>query len=140
MESVKEWLASWGDGPHWADETGATGPITKESLAHLIESAERMRGALRKLQERALCHAPNSAREFAPATAASIAIICEDALEGECVVKPETPAAPLTLTAADVEALQWARVCVVGDFQKLPIHEKAIAVLDKLIGSTGAPK
>lgn len=82
LDSVKEWFASWGEGPHWADPTGATVPITKESLAHLIKSAEKMRMALRELQERALCHAPGAAREFAPATAASIAIICEDALEG----------------------------------------------------------
>lgn len=81
LESIKEWLASWGDGPHWADQTGATVPITKESLTRLIKSAEKMRMALHELRERALCNAPGAVREFGPASAASIAIICEDALE-----------------------------------------------------------
>ena len=82
LDSVKEWFASWGEGPNWSDSTGTTVPITKEVLAHTLNSAEKMRTALRELQERALCHAPGGTREFSPATAASIAIICEDALEG----------------------------------------------------------
>jgi len=82
LDSVKEWLASWGDGPHWADSSGATVPITKESLRHVLASADKMRAALKELQARALTHAPNSVREFSPATAASIAYICEDALDG----------------------------------------------------------
>lgn len=82
LESVKQWLSAWGDGPHWANPSGSTVPISKEVLARLVDSAEKMRAALRELQERALCHAPGATREFGPATAASIALICEQALEG----------------------------------------------------------
>lgn len=82
LDSMKEWLASWGDGANWSDPTGATVPVTKEALATLIANAERMRTALKELRTRALGRAPGSSREFAPATAASIAIVCEDAIEG----------------------------------------------------------
>ena len=79
LDSIKEWLASWSEGSNWGD---ATVPIAKESLVHLIYSANKMRAALRELQECALCYAPGATREFTPATAASIAAICEYALEG----------------------------------------------------------
>ena len=82
IDSMKEWLEHWGDGPNWSDTTGATVPVTKESLRVLLANAERMRAALNELRERALCHAPGSTREFAPATAASIALICEGAVDG----------------------------------------------------------
>lgn len=82
LTSMKEWLASWGDGANWSDQSGATIPISKESLGKLIADAERMRDALRGLKERALNHAPGVNREFTPGTAASLAHICEDALEG----------------------------------------------------------
>lgn len=45
---------------------------------------------------------------------------------------------PPPLTAEEVEALQWARVCVVGEFQKLGCHAQAIVVLDRLIATGGA--
>jgi len=82
IDSMKEWLASWGDGPNWSDETGATVPITKVSLMALIADAERMRSALQVLRERALIKMPNSVAEFSPSTAVSIAMICEEALGG----------------------------------------------------------
>ena len=82
LDSMELWLASWGDGPNWSDPTGATVPVTKEALAALIANAKKMRTALAGLRSRALGHAPGASREFAPATAASIAIICEDAIDG----------------------------------------------------------
>lgn len=82
LESMKEWLASWGDGPNWSDATGLTVPVTKESLAKLIADAEKMRDALRTIRDRALMRVPGVSGEFVPRTAASLAIICEDALEG----------------------------------------------------------
>lgn len=80
IESMKEWLDSWGSGPNWSDASGATVPVTRESLAAVLEYALRMKSALVELRDRALNHAPNSAREFSPATATSIACICEQAL------------------------------------------------------------
>jgi hypothetical protein len=77
LESLKEWLASWGDGPNWTDASGATVPIVKQTLRDLIADAERMRDALRDLKTRAL-----DARDISPAWRASFAIICEDAIEG----------------------------------------------------------
>jgi hypothetical protein len=82
IASMKEWLLSWGDGPNWSDPTGVTVPVAKESLRELLTHAERMRDALQQLRDRALTKAPAAVAEFSPATAASIAYICEDALEG----------------------------------------------------------
>jgi hypothetical protein len=82
IESMKEWLDSWGDGGNWSDSTGMTVPVTKESLRALIISYERMRDALRGLRERALTHVPGASAGLSPSTAASIASICDDALEG----------------------------------------------------------
>ena len=82
LDSMKEWLDHWSDGTNWNDASGATVPTVKSDLRKLLDDATRMRDALRSLQERALNKAIGSASEFGPATAASIAIICEDALEG----------------------------------------------------------
>ena len=77
LDSMREWLSSWGDGPNWSDPSGSTVPVTKESLRALIEHAEKMRAALYELRTQAL----DSSRIIGPAMAASIAITCEDALE-----------------------------------------------------------
>ena len=76
LAEMKKWAASWGNAG------GENISVTKETLAILIANADRMHKALQNLRERALAHAPNSVREFSPATAASIAIICEDAIDG----------------------------------------------------------
>jgi hypothetical protein len=82
IDSMKEWLASWGDGPNWSDSTGVTIPITKESLRQLIATAERMRTALSGLRERALNYAPGMSQHmFSPAAAVLIAHTCDDALD-----------------------------------------------------------
>lgn len=82
LDSMKEWLASWGDGTNCSDESGATVPVTKESLRSLIVSAEKMRSALQQLRGRAIGKAIGSYREFSPASGASIVTICDDALDG----------------------------------------------------------
>jgi hypothetical protein len=40
IASMKEWLDAWGEGPNWSDETGATVPVTKESLVRLLNLAK----------------------------------------------------------------------------------------------------
>jgi hypothetical protein len=53
ITSLREWLAHWGDGPHWADPSGATVPIAKGTLAELLSEVERLRVALELMVNRA---------------------------------------------------------------------------------------
>ncbi len=78
LQSMLEWLTSWGDGTHWADATGATVPITKAVLRKLIVDAVRMRDALLVIRSRMLDQLTRSASQ----EHAQSAIICEEALEG----------------------------------------------------------
>ena len=39
VDSMREWLDSWGDGPNWSDASGATIPITKSALKRLLAAA-----------------------------------------------------------------------------------------------------
>lgn len=80
LESTIEWLNSWSDGPHWSDPTGETVPIAKDALRDLLVRAQRMQSALINLRSRALMRVPGSIAEFSAATAASIALICDEAL------------------------------------------------------------
>ena len=40
IKSLREWLASWGDGANWLDETGLTVPCAKSTLARLLDAAD----------------------------------------------------------------------------------------------------
>ena len=75
LESLKEWLASWGDGPNWSDKTGATVPVAKDTLRELIADNTRTREALEDLRQRFL-----NARDISPAWRATFATIADDAL------------------------------------------------------------
>lgn len=77
IKSLREWLTSWGDGPHWADETGATVPITKTALTALLDSADKSRAALRDIRDRVLDHSNG----FSTLMRANLATIAGDALE-----------------------------------------------------------
>lgn len=48
ISSLREWLASWGDGPNWSDPSGLTVPITKMSLEHLFSVIESTRATLKQ--------------------------------------------------------------------------------------------
>lgn len=37
IESLEQWLKSWGDGPNWADPSGVSVPIVKTQLKALLE-------------------------------------------------------------------------------------------------------
>ena len=60
LDSMKEWLDHWGDGPSWSDANGVTVPVVKTDLRKLIDDAVRMRDALCELKTRALNSAPGS--------------------------------------------------------------------------------
>jgi hypothetical protein len=38
--TLREWLATWGDGPNWSDKSGATVPTAKTSLLGLLDYAD----------------------------------------------------------------------------------------------------
>jgi hypothetical protein len=40
IQSMREWLDSWGDGPNWSDPKGETVPIAKADLARLLDTAD----------------------------------------------------------------------------------------------------
>ena len=46
-DSLRNWLASWGNGPHWADQSGLTVPVTKETFAKMLDEVDRLRAAIR---------------------------------------------------------------------------------------------
>lgn len=35
--TLREWLATWGDGPNWSDPTGSSIPVQKEQLRRLLD-------------------------------------------------------------------------------------------------------
>lgn len=39
IDSIREWLASWGDGPNWTDTSGNSVPIIKADLSRLLDLA-----------------------------------------------------------------------------------------------------
>jgi hypothetical protein len=41
IQSMREWLDSWGDGPNWSDSSGETVPIAKADLVKLLDTALR---------------------------------------------------------------------------------------------------
>jgi hypothetical protein len=53
IQSMREWLDSWGDGPNWSDSSGETVPIAKADLARLLDTADAaLRGEPPKGHER----------------------------------------------------------------------------------------
>ena len=46
-ESLRAWLAHWGDGPHWADESGLTVPVAKETFAAMLDEIDRLKAVIR---------------------------------------------------------------------------------------------
>lgn len=43
IASLREWLATWGDGPNWVDRTGASVAISKATVVRLIDEIELLR-------------------------------------------------------------------------------------------------
>lgn len=43
ITSLREWLASWGDGPNRIDSTGETVAISKLTLVSLLDEIDRLR-------------------------------------------------------------------------------------------------
>jgi hypothetical protein len=39
IQSMREWLASWGDGANWSDGSGETVPVRKVDLVRLLDAA-----------------------------------------------------------------------------------------------------
>jgi hypothetical protein len=39
IQSMREWLDSWGDGANWSDPKGETVPIAKADLVKLLDAA-----------------------------------------------------------------------------------------------------
>jgi hypothetical protein len=53
IQSMREWLDSWGDGANWSDPKGETVPIAKADLARLLDAADAtLRGEPPKGHER----------------------------------------------------------------------------------------
>jgi len=51
IQSWREWLASFGNGPNWSDTTGASVPIHKESFAVILDEHERLRKVLKEARD-----------------------------------------------------------------------------------------
>lgn len=43
VQSLREWLDSWGSGPNWSDCSGATVPISKVTLSALLDELDHLR-------------------------------------------------------------------------------------------------
>jgi len=49
IQSLREWVSSWGDGPNWSDASGATIPTAKATLLGLLDSIADITTARDKL-------------------------------------------------------------------------------------------
>lgn len=45
LQSLREWLASWPDGPNWSDATGVCIPIARETVRKLLNTIDALRAA-----------------------------------------------------------------------------------------------
>jgi len=81
IESLREWLASWGDGPNWSDASGQSVPITKLTLVNLLDELERYRKALREIRSEALNRSVG--QQVDHRLRATIATIADTTLLGE---------------------------------------------------------
>jgi hypothetical protein len=81
IQSLREWLASWGDGPNWLSPSGLTVPITKDALSSLLDDVEKCRRALREIRTCALERAVGMPADSL--MRASVSTIADEALEGQ---------------------------------------------------------
>lgn len=40
IKSLREWVASWGDGPNWSDPTGLSIPMAKTTILALLDDRD----------------------------------------------------------------------------------------------------
>jgi hypothetical protein len=50
IDSMREWLAHWGDGPNWCSPDGTSVPIVKGTLRSMLDEMEAMRKVVENLQ------------------------------------------------------------------------------------------
>jgi len=54
LNSLREWLGHWGEGPNWSDPKGQSVPIAKVTLTALLDHVDYLRTAISGIRERAL--------------------------------------------------------------------------------------
>lgn len=68
IKSLREWLASWddgpGDGPNWSDSESHTVPIAKFCITRLLDDHERLVKCLQWARQQLLDHRGNMTMLF----------------------------------------------------------------------------
>lgn len=62
--SIREWLAHWGDGPNWMDQSGVTVPIAKATVAGQLDALDAAEQLVAKTADRLRALEDNVQRNY----------------------------------------------------------------------------